>query len=672
MARRKSDTEETTESPSPQSRRKRARDHEDAEETEPDTPSKRKRTSARAPSFQGDLYDVPEEDDSVTVSEPPPVTETPKRKRGRPPKNTSTTTSTVSAVSAAAVPGRTANGNVSNSAETIASTTASTTASVVETPKRKRGRPPKNKDVPTPAANLTATPSKLQQPRFETPSKATGPNAFTPRKRAAVDRSAKRKSARALIERAVRDDVSDDENEDGLVREIYESSDDDDDDENEDEDQNEGDVAEAQTPSKTPSRRGRKPKARSPTPPRDLPPHELYFLHNKPGRPRTSNNTLASLDLLTHEEYFSLLRTHRDHHEDDLTFLQSLHEASFPQWSFELSQGFSLCLYGQGSKRALLTRFAEHIHASSIHHRDRDRDRHKLVIVNGYVRSLALRDLLITIAAAIDPDPESASTATTDPDAATATAATTATAIPPSSAVKLPAQPHALLHALTARLTATRTTLTLLVNSMDAPPLRRPAIQHALAHLASHPSVRLVCTVDTPDFPLLWDAARRAAFNFLFHDATTLRPLDVELDPVDDVHDLLGRRARAVNGKVGVVFVLRSLPENAKSLFRLLVTEVLLAMDDDGGGGDGGNASSSSSAHLRGSDAENPGVEYRMLYNKAVEEFICSSEMAFRTLLKEFHDHQIITSKKDAIGTELLSVPLRREELEAILEELMT
>jgi origin recognition complex subunit 2 len=36
-----------------------------------------------------------------------------------------------------------------------------------------------------------------------------------------------------------------------------------------------------------------------------------------------------------------------------------------------------------------------------------------------------------------------------------------------------------------------------------------------------------------------------------------------------------------------------------------------------------------------------------------------------------FHDHQIITSRKDALGTELLSVPLRKDELEAILEDLM-
>jgi origin recognition complex subunit 2 len=65
------------------------------------------------------------------------------------------------------------------------------------------------------------------------------------------------------------------------------------------------------------------------------------------------------------------------------------------------------------------------------------------------------------------------------------------------------------------------------------------------------------------------------------------------------------------------------------------------------------------------------GVEYRTLYHKAVEEFVCSSEVNFRTLLKEFHDHQMVESRKDAMGTERLSVPFRREELESMLEELV-
>ena len=162
--------------------------------------------------------------------------------------------------------------------------------------------------------------------------------------------------------------------------------------------------------------------------------------------------------------------------------------------------------------------------------------------------------------------------------------------------------------------------LTLVVNSIDAPPLRKPGMQAALAQLASHPRVRLVCSADTPDFPLLWDIGVRSAFSFAFHDCTTFAPLGVELDVVDEVHELLGRTARRVNGREGVAFVLRSLPDNAKNLFRLLVGEVLIAMEEDGAG----------------ASDEAAGVEYRMVYNKAVEEFICSSEMAFRTLLKEY------------------------------------
>ena len=37
-----------------------------------------------------------------------------------------------------------------------------------------------------------------------------------------------------------------------------------------------------------------------------------------------------------------------------------------------------------------------------------------------------------------------------------------------------------------------------------------------------------------------------------------------------------------------------------------------------------------------------------------------------------FHDHQIIESQKDSIGTELLSLPFRKDELESILEDLVS
>ncbi|KAH7165908.1 origin recognition complex subunit 2-domain-containing protein [Dactylonectria macrodidyma] len=489
-----------------------------------------------------------------------------------------------------------------------------------DTPKpKRRGRPPKakppvNGDTPTPKASRIAN--------FTTPTKRlNGSTGLTPMRQAA-DQSAKRKSARAFIQHVVGDELTDDEDNGDFARRIIDSSD-----EDEDEDI-EGDgvttaetsaVDEAATPSKkTPRPRGRPRKVRSPTPPRDLPPHEQYFAQNKPGRPKTSNNTLGSLAMLTHDEYFTIVKENQDRHAADIEYLESLHAESFPQWTFEISQGFGVCLYGFGSKKKLLHKFATHLYSR----RRVDRG-DKIVMINGYAHTTTMREILSSVGSAIDP----------------------------TQRIPL-AQPPTMVQSILTQLAgASDMILTLVVNSIDAAPLRKPGYHAALAQLAAHPRVRLVCSADTPDFALLWDIGVRSAFNFAFHDCTTFAPYAVELDVVDDVHELLGRNAHRVNGREGVAFVLRSLPENAKNLFRLLVAEALFAMEEEGGD-------------------EVTGVEYRMVYNKAVEEFICSSEMAFRTLLKEFHDHQIITSMKDAIGTELLSLPFRRDELEAIFEDL--
>ena len=117
----------------------------------------------------------------------------------------------------------------------------------------------------------------------------------------------------------------------------------------------------------------------------------------------------------------------------------------------------------------------------------------------------------------------------------------------------------------------------------------------------------------------------------------------------------------------------------------MLVAEQLAALDDDDGGGGGGGggggkgdepyagrARSRSPSPLRPrTSMQVQGVDSNTLYRKAVEEFICTSEMSFRTLLREFYDHQMIESRRDGLGVEVLWVPFRREELEALLLDLI-
>jgi origin recognition complex subunit 2 len=161
----------------------------------------------------------------------------------------------------------------------------------------------------------------------------------------------------------------------------------------------------------------------------------------------------------------------------------------------------------------------------------------------------------------------------------------------------------------------------------------------------------------------MWDISLRDQLNLVFHDCTTFLPFSAEADVVEEVHSLLGRKGRRVGGKEGVGFVLKSLPENARNLYRLLLTELITVMDD-------GNQSDDE-APADGGKADETGIEFRQLYQKATEEFVASSEMMFRTLLKEFHDHQMITSRMDASGGEMLGVPLSRDEMEGVLEDLV-
>ena len=502
-----------------------------------------------------------------------------------------------------------------------------------------------------------------------------------------ADRSARRKSARTLIERTVAGDLSDDSgiaDEDDLAKQIWEEEeeerpgdgeereDDEAGEDNEDVGKGQADViseAEA-TPTATPSKRGPgRPKGaqrkRSPTPPTDLPAHEQYFFHNRPGKIKTSANTLSSASLLSHSDYHDRMSTYEDSHASSIAFLHALHTRAFPQWVFELSESFSICLYGYGSKRGLVTSFARYLHSSN-----GGASSPITVIVNGYNPTCTPTQVLNTIISTLTPPLQH----------------------------PLPSQAPALLSRLLTHLTAHTPAqpIYLLLNSIDAPPLRKPATQALLASLAAHPSIRLLATADQPSFPLLWDLTLLTQYNFVFHDATTFVSYDDGKGTgeaggvVDAVHELMGRKGVGRRGREGVNWVLRSLPENARGVFRVLVGELLSLDADDMDGQDGlgdrdngvndfddaddfyiGDTPAKRTKRQRGNTEETFGVEYKALYQKCVEEFLCSSEMAFRTLLKEFHDHQMIVSRRDDSGSEELGVPMRREELEGVLEDLI-
>lgn len=505
---------------------------------------------------------------------------------------------------------------------------------------------------PTPRKSNTATPAPLKESGLRTPSQRAKAKALfttptkpttvsTPTRARNADRSAKKKSARLLLEQ---DEEEDWDGADRLAEEILE------DENGEEKGVRESVEAPAETatdkPPETPKRRAGRPKGaknkRSPTPEGELPPHERYFFQNRAGPAHTSNNTLNKVSLLTHEEYFEKLSKYTDPCGLEKEILLDLHRRSFPQWDFEFDQGFNICLYGYGSKRRLLQSFADwvyHRHSSSPP---------SIVIVNGHTPNISIRSIFATIATAV---------------------------LGADLPSKLGSQPIEVLELLQSVLKtrSSQEPITVLINSIDAPPLRRAVNQALLARLAATPMIRLLVTADTPNFLLMWDINLRDQYNFVFHDCTTFGPFDAEFDIVEEVHGILGRKGRRIGGKEGVGFVLKSLPENAQNLYRLILTELISMMDEGHNSDDeiDGGGQGTSGPDGDGGAKDETGIEFRMLYQKATEEFITSSEMMFRTLLKEFHDHQMITSRIDVSGMEILGVPLSREDMEGVLEDLV-
>ena len=523
---------------------------------------------------------------------------------------------------------------------------------IVETPsKRRRGRPPGSANKPaTTASRIPSNGSTPSEPKGKvlfsvrresedsrnkrgSPKNSLRP--FDARKRAGKKGVKNRRDIFAT--KSVSDEGEEEEEEEeeereegedllvGQIRDEEEANDD----SSEEDPMSDG---RADSPSNTPSRKRSRKRHRkkSPTPPQDLPAHERYFWQNRPGKVKTSNNTLSSLSLLTHEQYHDQISSYEDPHAKAYETLYRIHTHSFPQWLFELSQDFNICLYGYGSKRRLVTEFAQylHEHLPSIP---------QILVVNGYNTATNLRNVLTMLATLVYD------------------------CKPSTLPANLGSQPRDILTTLLAHLTAHPPVqpINIFINSLDAQPLRRPSTSALLAQLAVHPSIHMLATCDTPNFPLLWDVSLREQFNWLFHDTTTFQSYGgVEiLNVIDEVNELIGRSGRSVKGKGGAGFVLRSLPENARSLYRVLIAEILTSAAD----GDG-----------EGKEREElGGVERKALYQKVVEEFICSSEMGFGQLLNEFFDHDMLVEKRDEEGTKVLGVPWRREECEEIIEELM-
>lgn len=339
---------------------------------------------------------------------------------------------------------------------------------------------------------------------------------------------------------------------------------------------------------------------------------EGYFEQHK-YKGKVSGNTMAQAPQLDYEEYQANLVLGETLQRQRHDYLDM-----FMQWYFELSEGFNVNLYGVGSKYKVVNLFVEQW-----------LDGMPVVVINGYNPSTSMKQVADALLEVLGSGLQT---------------------------LKLPSQSTELIPLLVKYLENKTQTVTmgLVIHNIDGELLRNEKSQALLALVAGLPQVWMLSTTDNINAPVLWDSEKQSRHRFVWHDITTYDSYTIE----NQFKDVLSLGKSDVNlGAKGAKYVLSSLTQNARNLYRVLVASQLEVLLEDVEGSVG-------SVHK--------GIEFKLLYRMCLEEFIATNEITFRILLREFIEHEMADLKRNSSGTEIVFVPLTIEELELLLaEELM-
>lgn len=399
---------------------------------------------------------------------------------------------------------------------------------------------------------------------------------------------------------------------------------------------------------------------------------DAYFSHAA-SRSQTSSNVFSALvPPLSQEEYIEGIQLAHASTSKPLSIRPGLLEADqsrtqlFARFLIELNEGFNLLLYGVGSKRQTLDRFARESCAKVGH----------VVVANAFKPDFTLKELFTSIEKI--PGLVSVGTSITVENHA-------------KRIDEALAQPTQKRH------------LYLIIHNIDAVPLRSQRAKSCLALLAMNPRIHIAASIDHINAPLLWSSSECAArkpelassqshnssanpkrgFAWLWHDLTTLEPYDAELayadrSSISGAHTgshrkvseaalLAAQSAGTAMSETAALHILASVTQRAKKLFILMATRQMESIQESAGT-DGSNAKASAAGT---SDLQQHGIGYDTLFNAARDNFIATNDTALRALLGEFRDHGLVVSAQAGAGSgEILWIPVRKERLSNILQSM--
>ncbi|KAM9349330.1 origin recognition complex subunit 2 [Symphorus nematophorus] len=257
---------------------------------------------------------------------------------------------------------------------------------------------------------------------------------------------------------------------------------------------------------------------------------EEYFEAHGSSKVLTSDRTLQRLHTpkLDRETLVQLLEGKPSCYAKEIKQLHNKHRKHFSKWMLQLQLGFSVLVYGLGSKKALLEDFRLSHLDQEIH-----------LVVNGFFPSITLKSILNALTCDVLEHQGSFRTPSDQIQYITQT---------------LKDSPD--LHVY------------LLIHNIDGVMLRGEKTQSALGQLASLPNLHLVASIDHINAPLVWDQFQQSQFNWLWWECVTFQHYAEE---TSYENSLLVQQTGAL-ALSSLTHVLRSLTPNARGIFKLLVT----------------------------------------------------------------------------------------------------
>ncbi|XP_061090987.1 origin recognition complex subunit 2 [Conger conger] len=255
---------------------------------------------------------------------------------------------------------------------------------------------------------------------------------------------------------------------------------------------------------------------------------EEYFEAHSSSKVLTSDRTLQRLQTprLDQETLCKLLDGNPSRYADEIGQLNKGHEKHFNKWMLQLQLGFSVLVYGLGSKKLLLETFRTSMLSDSVH-----------MVINGFFPSITLKSILNSITGEVLDHIGNFRTPMDQMDFIV-------------EAMRKDPDFHVYL----------------IIHNIDGPMLRNEKTQQTLGQLASIPNIHMVASIDHINAPLVWDQPKMSLFNWLWYETTTYLPY---VEETSYENSLLVQQSGAL-ALSSLTHVLRSLTPNARGIFRLL------------------------------------------------------------------------------------------------------